>query len=59
MGMMLKAIQHAKDETKQYIYLGSAQRPSDKYKLQFAGLEWFDGEKWGDNLEELKKIIRL
>lgn len=42
MGMMLRAILWAKDNNKKYIYLGSVQRETDKYKLQFKGLELFD-----------------
>lgn len=57
MGMMLQAIQYAKENGKTYIYLGSAQRPTDTYKLQFAGLEWFDGTGWSNNLETLKQIL--
>lgn len=56
MGMMLKAIVWAKENNKKYIYLGSFQRPTDTYKLQFAGLEWFDGNIWKTDLEELKNI---
>lgn len=56
MGMMLRAILWAQEQGKKYIYLGSFQRPTDVYKLQFAGLEWFDGEVWQTSLEELKKI---
>jgi len=44
MGMMLKAIEYAKTIGANYIYLGSAQRPTDIYKLQFKGLEWFDAK---------------
>lgn len=58
MGMMLKAIVRAKEAGKQYIYLGSAQRPTDSYKLQFAGLEWFDGNQWTNDLEQLKTILK-
>ncbi len=58
MGMMLRAILYAKENNKKYIYLGSAQRPTDTYKLQFTGLEWFDGEKWSDSLNELKEILK-
>jgi len=58
MGIMLMAIVAAKQNDKQYIYLGSAQRPTDVYKLQFAGLEWFDGEKWSNDLTKLKKILQ-
>lgn len=57
LGMMTLAIQMAKDSGKKYIYLGSLQRPNDTYKLQFKGLEWFDGEKWSDDLGEVKKIL--
>ena len=56
MGMMLKAIIWAKDTGKKYIYLGSFQRPTDTYKLQFAGLEWFDGKEWERDLNKLKLL---
>ena len=58
MGMMLKAIIYAKENNKKYIYLGSASRPTDVYKLQFSGLEWFDGQKWKIDLEKLKQILK-
>lgn len=54
LGMMLKAIAWAKEQGKKYIYLGSFQRPTDTYKLQFEGLEWFDGQNWQVDLEKLK-----
>ncbi len=57
LGMMLKAIVFAKNQGKKYIYLGSASRPTDTYKLQFAGLEWFDGQHWQTDLEQLKTIL--
>lgn len=57
MGMMIKAILHAKEQNKKYVYLGSAQRPSDTYKLQFKGLEWFDGNGWSGDLELLKNVL--
>ena len=56
--MMTKAIVWAKENGKKYVYLGSASRPNDTYKLQFAGLEWWDGKKWQTDLEELKKILK-
>jgi leucyl-tRNA---protein transferase len=58
MGMMIKAITYAKENNKKYIYLGSAQRPTDTYKLQFKGLEWFDGEGWSGDLNKLKEILK-
>jgi len=57
MGMMIRAIIHAKESGLKYIYLGSLQRSSDTYKLQFEGLEWFDGTKWNQDIEEIKKIL--
>lgn len=59
MAMMLKAIIWAKQNNKQYIYLGSIIDSKAKYKLQFEGLEWFntDLQQWSSNIEELKAII--
>lgn len=57
MSMMTKAIEYAKENGKKYIYLGSAQRPTDTYKLQFKGMEWFDGESWSEDLDELKEVL--
>ena len=57
MGMMVQAVQYAKESAKQYCYLGSAQRPGDTYKFQFDGMEWFDGENWQIDLNKLKEIL--
>ncbi|HUD03914.1 MAG TPA: hypothetical protein VMR73_00270 [Candidatus Paceibacterota bacterium] len=56
--MMLKTIEWAKSAGKRYIYLGSLQRPSDTYKLQFKGGEWFDGENWQTDISPLKQILK-
>jgi len=58
MGMMIKAIAYAKNSGKHQIYLGSFQRPGDIYKLQFKGLEWFDGKKWSKDVSELKELAK-
>ena len=58
MGMMLKAIVCAKKSGKKYFYLGSFQRQSYVYKLQFSGLEWFDGEKWQKDIDLLKEELK-
>jgi arginyl-tRNA--protein-N-Asp/Glu arginylyltransferase len=55
--MMTKTIQWAKETDKKFIYLGSLQRPTDTYKLQFERLEWFDGKSWKTDLEEVKKTL--
>ena len=59
MGMMLRAILCAKGQELKYTYLGSAQRQGDVYKLQFAGLEWFDGQNWQTNTNRLKQLLDL
>ncbi len=56
-GMMTKAIIQAKENGKKFICLGSARNSAAIYKLQFSGVEWFDGKKWSADLEELKKIL--
>ncbi|OHA15286.1 MAG: hypothetical protein A3G52_04215 [Candidatus Taylorbacteria bacterium RIFCSPLOWO2_12_FULL_43_20] len=58
LGMMTKAIMWAKENGKKYIYLGSLQRPSDTYKLQFSGSEWFDGKAWSNDFSEIAKILK-
>lgn len=59
LGMMTAVISWAKEMKKKYVYLGSLQRPSDTYKLQFTGSEWFDGTKWQTDITPLKKILTL
>jgi len=58
LGMMIAALEWAKDQGFRYVYLGSLQRPSDTYKLQFAGGEWFDGEVWQQDTTALKEILK-
>lgn len=58
LGMMLIAIMWAKDFGKKYVYLGSYSRPTDTYKLQFEGLEWWDGKKWRQDIESLKTLLK-
>jgi len=58
LGMMIRAIIWAKENKKKSVYLGSFQRPTDIYKLQFSQIEWFDGKNWKTNLEELKTNIK-
>jgi hypothetical protein len=57
LGMMIKAAQYAKESSLEYFYLGSYQRPSDIYKLQFSGLEWFDGRNWQTDIKNLKDSL--
>ncbi len=55
--MMTKVIAEAQTLGLKYVYLGSLQRPSDTYKLQFSGIEWFDGKVWKSDVEEVKKLL--
>jgi arginyl-tRNA--protein-N-Asp/Glu arginylyltransferase len=57
LSMMTKTIDWAKAQGLKYAYLGSLQRPSDTYKLQFMGGEWFDGEHWQFDAKPLKDIL--
>ncbi len=57
MGMMLRAITYAKENNFQYIYLGSVVEPESKYKLQFEGLEWWDENKWSNDINKLKELL--
>jgi arginyl-tRNA--protein-N-Asp/Glu arginylyltransferase len=62
LGMMTTAINFAKEQGLKYVYLGSLQRPGDTYKLQFEGLEWFDGGpngsgKWRTDTEAVNKVL--
>lgn len=57
--MMTKMILEAQKLGLKYVYLGSLQRPGDVYKLQFSGVEWFDGKEWKSDVEEVKKILSV
>jgi arginyl-tRNA--protein-N-Asp/Glu arginylyltransferase len=57
LGMMTTAINFAQEQGLKYVYLGSIQRPNDTYKLQFEGLEWFDGTKWQTDIEQAKQVL--
>jgi len=58
LAMMMLAINRAKELGKKYIYLGSLQRPSDTYKLQFKSGEWFDGKNWQKDPAGVKDILK-
>jgi arginyl-tRNA--protein-N-Asp/Glu arginylyltransferase len=65
LGMMMHAINYAKEKGLKYIYLGSLQRPTDTYKLQFKGMEWFTPSEvegsspgWHFDISPLKEILK-
>ena len=41
-----------------HVYLGTCYSESALYKTQFAGVEFFNGFRWSENLEELKHQLR-
>ena len=55
--MMTRAIVWAKENSKKYIYLGSAKDSAALYKTQFSGLEWWDGKIWQDDTKKLKQEL--
>lgn len=57
LGMMTMTIEWAKKAGLKYIYLGSLQRSGDIYKLQFKGLEWFDGHIWSNDTAKVREIL--
>jgi len=59
MYMMLQAILWAQMHGKRFVYLGGVTRPTDKYKLQFNGLEWWDIDSgsWTTDLDLLKTLL--
>jgi len=58
-GMMTKAIEWAKSNSKRYIYLGSIVEESSKYKLQFEGLEWWNNStnSWSTDINKAKELL--
>lgn len=52
--MMLDAVIWVKENGKKYIYLGSVRDASGLYKTQFKGWEFWDGERWSGDKEQLK-----
>ena len=59
MGMMIRAIQYAKEQGLTYVYLGSLRRPADAYKLQFSGVEWFGGTEWSSDIDKAKESVSI
>jgi arginyl-tRNA--protein-N-Asp/Glu arginylyltransferase len=58
MFMMTQAVQHFADLGFEYLYLGTCYSEQALYKTQFPGTEFFNGNAWSTNLEELKYIVR-
>jgi len=57
MFMMTSAVALFADRSIRHLYLGTCYSQSALYKTQFSGLEFFNGFRWSDNLDELKFIL--
>jgi arginyl-tRNA--protein-N-Asp/Glu arginylyltransferase len=58
MFMMTSAVSFFKERGCQYLHLGSCYSPNALYKTQFAGVEFFNGVRWSDDMDELKYLIK-
>lgn len=56
--MMTTAVKLFAERGGGFIYLGSCYSESALYKTQFSGVEFWNGNRWSENLEELKFILR-
>ena len=56
--MMTKAAEFFAAEGFKYLYLGTCYSEKALYKTQFLGVEFFNGHRWSNNLNELKYLIR-
>lgn len=56
--MMLEAVVWAKRSQKKFAYLGTGYEQSAWYKTEFKGIEFFNGFRWSEDLEELKELIK-
>jgi len=57
MFMMTTAAQWFAERGVKYLYLGTCYSANALYKTQFSGVQFFNGFRWSDDLEELKFII--
>ena len=56
--LMTTAVEFFAAQKFQHLYLGTCYAERALYKTQFAGVEFFNGFHWSQNLEELKYLVR-
>lgn len=56
--MILEGVRWAKENQKGFAYLGTCYEKSSLYKTEFKGVEFFNGFRWSDDLEELKELVK-
>lgn len=57
MFMMTTAAQFFATHGLKHLYLGSCYSQNALYKTQFSGIEFFNGFRWSENLDELKFLV--
>ena len=58
MFMMTSAVAWLAEQRFQQIHLGTCYSETARYKTQFAGVEFFNGFRWSENMDELKHLLR-
>ena len=56
--LMTTAVEFFAAQNFQHLYLGTCYAERALYKTQFAGVEFFNGFRWSQNLDELKHLVR-
>ena len=56
--LMTTAVEFFAAQKFQHLYLGTCYAERALYKTQFAGVEFFNGFRWSQNLDELKFLVR-
>jgi hypothetical protein len=56
--LMTTAVNYFREQKFVHLYLGTCYSEKALYKTQFAGVEFFNGFRWSQNLDELKFALR-
>ena len=56
--LMTTAANYFQEQKFKHLYLGTCYSERALYKTQFAGVEFFNGFRWSQNLDELKHLLR-
>lgn len=56
--LMTSAIAYFAEQKFDHIYLGTCYSERALYKIQFAGVEFFNGFRWSQDMDELKFLVR-
>ncbi len=58
MFMMTSAVEFFSGQSYRHVHLGTCYSEKALYKTQFNGVEFFNGFRWSQNLDELKFLVR-